>query len=120
MENSWLCLFLQVLGGGGVHHSLTTPYGVEKSIENPLRRTGGAAPPLGRKKQNFELLLTPGYPVRERNYFFSFERKRTDVPTWPGCGGSGGRVSLNYAVFVFPIQLHKLRKLEPQGGLLSA
>lgn len=58
-------------GEGGVHHSLTTPFGVEKSIENPLPRTGGAAPPLGRKKQDFELQLTPGYPEREkRNFLF--------------------------------------------------
>lgn len=68
MENSGEGYFCKFLGGRGVHHSLTTPFGVEKSIENPLPRTGGAAPPLGRKKQNFEPLLTPGYPVREKEF----------------------------------------------------
>ncbi len=32
-------------GETGVHHNLPTPYGVEKSMDNSLHRTGGVAPP---------------------------------------------------------------------------
>lgn len=65
---------MQVFRGRGVHHSLTTPYGVEKSIENPLPRTGGAAPPLGRKKQDFELLTHPRLSGKREKENFLFQK----------------------------------------------
>lgn len=78
---------LQTLRGEmGVHHSLTTPNGMEKSIENPLPRTGGAAPPLSRKKQTLSLLLTPGYPDREIFLYFVSEGLRLTAQRGRGLG----------------------------------
>lgn len=64
---------LQTLRGEmGVYHSLPTPSGVEKSIENPLNLTRGAAPPLSRKKRTLRRELTPGYPDIEIFFYILF------------------------------------------------
>lgn len=96
MENSQDKRLQTLRGEMGVYHSLPTPSGVEKSIENPLNLTRGAAPPLSRKKRTLRRELTPGYPDIEIFFIFCFEKLPTNCPGEAGDRGGASNYGFGY------------------------